>query len=496
MSESALADALRNLPDVGQLVKDRGYRQVWRFEFGGRAYFLKWYPRDAAPAVKRLVVGNPAMREFAKLLALQKARIPSPRAVAVLKGFKIRQRQGDAVILEAIEPSIQLDRYLNDCDLAGGHVPDRRKLVDQLIELVYLLGRSKLGHDDLHLGNVLLADGRLHLLDGYAVDSGGLKLRHVMMLGHAASRWATRADLVRGWRVLRATESPPPATNPVSPRLHRKFLRRTLGENPYFGRISVDGWQGHFVKGLKLPRWWAPASGLRVSADDWHRQWPTLSRLIAEADVLKRSRSGDVLGTTLQLGGRAVEVVVKRPRRKTLWRQINAFGRPGKARRSWVKAWKLAIRNFPVEWPLLFVERRTLGYVTHSMLIVARIPGRTLADQDLDAMPPEDRRTLFRRVGRTLRRLERHGFSHCDAKSSNWIVVADPNRGPVPLIIDVDGIRHYRWDGAGIERVLRSMKEHPQYTREDSRNLCLGYAPFARVVEEEPGADAVEGHQR
>lgn len=497
VSETALAEALRNLPSVGRLVKDRGYRQVWRFEFGGRAYYLKWYPRDASRALKRWLVGNPAMREFARLIALQKARIPAPRAVAVLKGFKLNQRQGDAVILEAIEPSIQLDRYLNDCDLAGGQVPDRRKLVDQLIELVYLLGRNKLGHDDLHLGNVLLAGGRLHLLDGYAVDSGGLKLRHVMMLGHAASRWTTRADVVRGWRLLQATESSPPATNPVSPRLHRKFLQRTMADNAYFGRLEVDGWRGHFLKGLKLPRWWAPTSRLRIAADDWLRAWPALCDPIGPSagTVLKRSASGDVIAATVRLDGQDVDVVVKRPRRKSLWRRVNAVGRPGKARRSWVKAWKLAIRNFPVEWPLLLMERRVLGYVVDSLLVVARVPGTTLAETDLDALPPNQRETLFRRLGRTLRRLERQGFCHFDAKSTNWIVMPDPHRGPVPVMIDVDGIRHYRWDGFGIRRLLRSMKDHPQYTREDSRFLCLGYAPYSRVVEDPvdlPGTPAVE----
>jgi hypothetical protein len=35
-----------------------------------------------------------------------------------------------------------------------------------------------------------------------------------------------------------------------------------------------------------------------------------------------------------------------------------------------------------------------------------------------------------------------------------------------------------------IDRLLRSMREHPQYTPEDSRWLCLGYAPRARLLRE------------
>jgi tRNA A-37 threonylcarbamoyl transferase component Bud32 len=395
---------------------------------------------------------------------------------------------GDAVILEAIEPSIQLDRYLNDFDMAARSVPDRRRLADQLVELIYQLGGAKLGHVDLHLGNILLSSGRLYLLDGYAVRHGGLKLRHVLMLGHAAGRWATRTEIVRGWRRLMSGQTNPPIGNPLSSRLASKFLRRTRGENPYFGTLAIGKWRGHFVKGLKLPRWWTPASALRVSQADWQREWPALLNRVESgqtASVIKRTRSGEVLADVVHVGGVDVQVIIKRPRRKTLWRRINAFARPGKARRSWFKAWKLIIRGFPTEWPLLLMERRRAGYTCDSILVVARVCGPTLANADLDALDPAAREMLFRRLGRTIRRVEQEGFSHFDSKSSNWIVMTDRARGPIPVMIDVDGVRHYRWDGFGIRRLLRSMKSHPQYTRLDSLHLCQGYAPYARIAEEE-----------
>ena len=53
MPKLSLEDALRDLPRIGTLVKDLGYRQVWRFEHAGKAYFLKFYPkggfRDRSP---------------------------------------------------------------------------------------------------------------------------------------------------------------------------------------------------------------------------------------------------------------------------------------------------------------------------------------------------------------------------------------------------------------------------------------------------------------
>ena len=206
MSLHDLETTLKNLGRIGTLVKDRGYRQIWRFEHAGKGFYLKFYPRESSrlQKLKRAFRGSPAMREFTRLQWLQKAGIPAPHAIAVLMGFRLNDRQGDAVLLDAIEPSVQLDRYLNSLHLAGERAPNHRDLVEQLRKLVHDLGKAKLGHSDLHLGNFLLQDDKLFLLDGYAVRKEGLRRSDVMQLGHSAARYATTTDLQRGWDVLGA----------------------------------------------------------------------------------------------------------------------------------------------------------------------------------------------------------------------------------------------------------------------------------------------------
>ena len=97
-------------------------------------------------------------------------------------------------------------------------------------------------------------------------------------------------------------------------------------------------------------------------------------------------------------------------------------------------------------------------------------------------------RDLNRRVGRTLRRIDNSRFAHFDAKSSNFIVLDDAhlggNAGPTPVMVDMDGIRRRRWVGLGIERLLRAMKQHPQYAPADSLAICQGYAPFSPMQQE------------
>ena len=139
---------------------------------------------------------------------------------------------------------------------------------------------------------------------------------------------------------------------------------------------------------------------------------------------------------------------------------------------------------------MLLMEKKRLGYVIDSVLVFGRVEGPTLATADLDAMEPRTRDLLFRRIGRILRRIETLGFTHMDAKSTNWIVYSDGSAaGPVPVLVDLDGVRHYRWATAGILRLLRAMKQHPQYTPADSLALCQGYAPAAAHPQEPEDAE-------
>jgi len=495
VTPAALEHALADLPRHGTLVKDRGYRQIWRFAVGAKAYYLKFYPRHGTrDAWRRRFRGSPALAEFRRLQLLQKKNVPAPRPVAVLlSNFKVGDRAGDAVILEAIEPSAPLDKYLLDFHLAGRPVPDRRQLAKQLVQLVHQLGRAGLGHSDLHLGNFLLGtdDHRLHLLDGYAVRETGLLRNDVLLLGHSAAPFASTPEILRGWDAL-GDGGPPPRANPVSRRLWQSFLKRVTSDDRYFGQLDAlaGGFRGHFVKQWALPRRWAPASRLVVARKDWERAWPALWKQVDgdQLQVLKRSRSGDVLAGEVVLGGKPVQVIVKRPRRRYWYRYLNEVGRGSRPRRAWFKAWRAVLRDLPTAWPLLLVERRKLGYVTDALIVFERVPGPTLADFDLARLAPDDRELLFRRTGKILRRIDAMGWAHFDAKASNWIAFnpdSPGDAGPQPVLIDIDGIRRRRWTALGIRRLLRSMREHRQYTPADSLALCRGYAPFSATVRPE-----------
>jgi tRNA A-37 threonylcarbamoyl transferase component Bud32 len=479
VSPAELEQILRNLPERGKLVKDRGYRKLWHFEYKGRGYYLKFYPRGYSQ-LRRLFRGSPANWEFVRLQALQKAAVPAPRAVAELVGLRLDGELGDAVVLEAIEPAVSMDQYITKLLLDGAEIPHRRKLAEKIYQMLHRLGKAKLGHNDLHLGNMLLKNGEIYLLDAYAVRFGGLTTKDVMGIAHGVSRVATRTDLLRGWKKLEAGV-PMPRKNTIAPRLRRKFLERTSRENDQFGLLAMGDWSGVYFKRARYPRRWGPASQLTVSGQDWEKEWPQLWEQIesGKMEVLKSSPSGDVLAGEIPLGAQQISIVVKRPFRRHWYRYLNEIGRGSRAWRAWRKAWALVARDIPTAWPLLVLQKRKFGYITDAVLVCQRVIGSTLDHADLNAMEPKQRDMLFRRTGAVLRRIDDTGMGHFDAKSANWIVQEDEKQGLRPILIDVDGIRFRRWRGMGMGRLIRSLELHPQHDPADVLALRKGYAPFS-----------------
>lgn len=483
MTSEQLERALKDLPRYGTLVKDYAYRKVWRVEIGPEAFYLKFYP-EKPNRWRRMGRGSLAMREFLRLQWLQKAKVPAARAQSVLMGLNIAGQRGDAVLIEAIEPSVSLLELSQRAHLAGTEIPNHRDLVRQMLEILQAMGRAGLGHSDLHIGNFLVKAGRLYLIDAYPVHKNGILLRDVMALANSASDFATRTDLQRGWNVL-GPGGRMPMHNKAVGKVRRKLMSRIYGENKYFGRLSDGGWSGACFKRVGRPRRWSRYSQDEFQAEHWLQAWRELLPRI-EADqltVLKRSAGGDVLEGEMIVGGRPIQVVIKRPRRRHWYRYINELGRGSRARRGWWKSWRCIYREMPCAWPLLLMEKRTLGYPTDAIIVFEKIAGPTLAAVDLDSLEVGDRQTLFHRCGTILRKLESAGLYHWDAKATNWMIRLDDPTGPFPVLVDVDGIRNNWGIGEGMRRLLLSMRSHAQYSREDSLHLCRGYAPFAPMTD-------------
>jgi tRNA A-37 threonylcarbamoyl transferase component Bud32 len=470
MTPELFETQLRNLDRVATPMRQSKLRETWRFEHAGKPYYLHFYPQGS----KLSASGGP--REYAGLKTLQDFKIPAIRVVAMLSGFRFANRKGNAIITQGVEPAIRLSEMRPT-------LREHRVIVDQIIAILQSLTHHEIGHDALSLSSFIWHKGQIKILDARDLKSATLTPEQLMRFAHSIEPLATRADRLRAWRAI-AGDKP----IPHDPRKLKRYAANLREDSVQ--RIKIAGWTGRFKAQHDRKLDWSVASGLTITPADWEREWGRIVQQLAadQFDILKRDRSGDILSGTITLGGHPIDVIIKRPRNKYLYRRVLGAFRMSRARRLWEKTRWLLVRRLPVEYPLITMDRRVLGYAVESIAIFEKVPGTTLDRADLDAMTPTAREDFFRACGRLLRRIEDTGLTHTDAKGSNWIVFdspADPKK-KMPVLIDAYGIRPLNafLQLFGIRRLLRSMKDHPTYTRTDSLHLCLGFAP-RRVPEAE-----------
>jgi hypothetical protein len=476
VTPTALENELRQLHTVARQLRRDGRREVWSAPLQNKSYELWFYPRGGRSTLARFGAGT-AAGDFSNLQLLQDRKVPSVRAVAMLAGFRFGDRIGDAVLVDLGASAARIDKVLFGVNAPP--VPDvlRRRLLDGIIAVLKKLGDEKLGHNALSPAAFAFAGDAVRLCEPAGVTREGLTEDQLWQMAHAFGGVATTADRVRLFRRLT-----PEARLPTrDARAAKRFAsdRKSDSIEP----LQIGEWRGRFRTAARRPAEWSLASTLSIAAAEWRREWPLLVERVAagQVEILKSDASGDVLATEVRLAGRPVAVVIKRPRNKYLYRRLLAVTRSSRAMRMWEKTVALHLRHLPIEYPLVVMERRRLGYAAEAIAVFERVPGDTLAEVDLNAMTPRDRERFFFRCGRALRLIEQTGLAHPDAKSVNWIAYRGRDGLATPVMLDAYGVRRLTsfLQLRGLRRLLRAMRQHPQYTPADSLEICRGFAPRA-----------------
>lgn len=469
VAADSIESALRDLQRFGQLIKDRPYRQIWRIVIDGRPYFLKFYPRPTGKhALKRLARGNPALREFHHLQTLQKARIPAPLVVSVLMGFRIGAQIGDAVLMHAIELSVTLDRYCNDLELSAQPIPARRDIANQILAILQQLIQAGLGHRDLHLGNFLLSDGKVYLLDAYAIHRR-MQKNDLLMLGHSVRPYATKSELLRAWRTLGGVTLPS-ANNRISRRFWKKETSRIFSQNAYFGRSAFNDWTAHYFKLRKYPPPWSTVARMQLTDADWQNQIPRLLAQIESGQFLALSpdQPSSALAGEIILAGVPTKILIK-PHSAKLWRA----------------AWSLIVRGIPIPWPLLLMRRKRLGLPIQEFIVYEDLAGSPLSHYPLTELSRAQRDHLFHRVGSLLRQLESLGFYCKNLTSTQILLRPDLSGNLFPILDSIEAIRPVRGNPSSLLPLLVDLRAtNPAYNPPDSYALCRGYGPSAKMQKE------------
>jgi len=256
---------------------------------------------------------------------------------------------------------------------------------------------------DLHPGNILVntATGELRL-----VDLHGIEIKATVA---AAERAANLAFLGMHLPLPLARE-----VRQLSARLRLPYLaqraRRCLKHNREFAPQRHGGlrWQ------VRLPFVNDAVRGILAAPDAF---------LASRAEILKPGRSATV--------GKADGLVLKRYNLRKLVNLLKDLCRPSKARRAYQKAYHLELAGVPTARPLATADRRVLGLLLRSYLLMEEIAGAQHLGQRRG-----DARHAARAAATLVAKLHNEGFQHRDLKETNLVFDANGRL----FLIDLEGL--------------------------------------------------------
>ncbi|WP_263769866.1 lipopolysaccharide kinase InaA family protein [Propionivibrio soli] len=373
---------------------------------------------DDQPVLAKLFIGPSGERRGAKeasgVKALVTAGIPTPHPVAAERLCA----GGYVALTEFLDGSVGLDQVFDPV----AETEDVSAAFMCLRPAFSLLGRlhsAGLMQADLHLGNFLVHDEKMLIIDGDAVASfaGGSSGSSRLMLSNLALLIAqlplfvedALGDLVKSYaEVQRAFPTDMAALkNEVERARHRRldhFLAKVGRECTQFS--VVHSATRFVVSDRKMKEELGPGFAQLLSDPD---EAVRLGRLLKDGGTCTVARA--------EIGQRAL--VLKRYNLKNLRHAMSRLWRPSRAWRSWREAHRLLFYGVATPRPIAVIEERLGPLRRRAFLITDYCPGRNLLDcLDPGVPPPSDMAAAISCLFMTLHHLR---ISHGDLKATNLI---------------------------------------------------------------------------
>ncbi|WP_374324129.1 lipopolysaccharide kinase InaA family protein [Azonexus sp.] len=375
------------LPGGGSLQ----YRNILRWLPGRRVSGeASW---DGRPVFAKLFFGAAARRHAEReqqgLAALQSAGLPTPALLAV-----VDFPRGERLLLSEFMPAARsLEAALGD--------------PAKLSPALALLGRlhaAGLVHDDLHLGNFLLAEEKMLLIDGDGVRPGSAEQQRdnlallLSQLPVALDGW--RAGLLSAYGELPGSGGLDDLVDAWRQRRRQRFLAKTLRDCTQF---SVVRESGRFLAVLR-------SAGTSLL--------PLLAAPDQAIEQGRRLKSGATC-TVAALAMDGGPLVVKRYNRKNWRHALSRAWRPSRAWHSWREAHRLAFYGIATPKPLALLEERWGPLRGRAFLVTEFCPGVSLADALLPERVPEP--ALAQSLEVFFAVLCRLRITHGDLKATNLL---------------------------------------------------------------------------
>ncbi|RPI63164.1 MAG: hypothetical protein EHM48_02900 [Planctomycetaceae bacterium] len=526
---------LCNPADAGWAeVKHNPSRTVYRGAIAGQEIYLKhFHGRSMAGRFKSALGLSHAKREFRTACYLNSNGISAAPVLAVFD-----TSDGQWLATRAVSPAQAGDAW-HLSQLAAGPT-GRQAIRAATLALAEMVGKMHaLGviHDDLHCGNVMVqaapnGEIKLVLMDLHRTKrrrhlSRRARAANLAQLLHDRFEWTLRTERLRFLkRYLQASGAEGSLRGWVI--LIDGFLRRHRArqyassdkkirrKNRYFSPISLPGgWRGRVVLASKYKLAGSRAVHIDFTEADWLAALGDIEALFKGpgVKVVKDSRSGIVVRTTLNIAGQSLDVFIKRPRRKHAWKAGIDCLRPCRPFRAFRMGHELIARHVATALPLACLQRRSGPFLDDSILITEAADGLHLNDflatwlatpprRDARLSVPQQRQLaqeVLRQLGVMLQRLHDNNYAHRDLKETNLIVRWSAGSEPEVLLLDLDGLRRMwriteRRRFQGLMRLNVSLLMCPPVNHAGMLRMLLGYLrrpgvgrinfkPYWRVLE-------------
>jgi len=392
-------------------------------------------------ALKRLAHRSPARLEWRAHTALFRAGV----AVAAPRAWG-RLANGDEILVSDFligpRPGEMRDPGVRSDDPSP-------QLTDAIADAVGTLHRAGFRHGDLHLGNLRLVEGRIHLLDlqrARPIRSPRDRLRDLAQfeLSLARAGWTPAARMALRDRL---------GVEPEFDRILRRFLRdhlrgrarRVLRPGRDWARVRIGRRRGLRETALAesdLVAILATAQASEASEASEESADSEAAEAAPSESTSHTRRQGRVRIQTIESGGRTV--VVKRFEVGLSRRALADLVRGAPAARAFRRGQAHRLLAQRTARPLAYLEEARFGLPIRSWLVMEKV-----GDFDLDAYrpaSPELARRLAIQLGQWLADGHAWGLAHRDLKGSNlriertgdatrfWLIdLEDLSKGPVEL---------------------------------------------------------------
>ena len=407
------------------IVKQNLQRTVYRFNTSAGAVYAKLLrvntPRSR---IRDWFRGPKAKLESDRLLHLRALHIAVPEVLGWGRG-----PAASAIITREVPNAVPLEAILS----LAPTPKERRRLTRELGFFFGHLHSAGIIHPDPHPGNILLADGRLILLDTHAVqfDRKNKELANLVLLNRWFQNRSTVTDRARFWLAYRSIHTAPLAfadpafrrfveagTHDSNLRFWQQRRKRYVGSNRQFQPLKVGHWRGFRVSD--------------ASTELLAQLSPDPLAPFAPGTPYPRLKDGPSSTVVLLPNG----VLLKRFRIKKRSTLLKNLFRPSSAMRSWINGHSLLDRGVATARPLLLLEQRQRGVTGEAVLAFEFLAGAAELKPALLQAVEVQRSEMIGKLARLLRRMHHVGVSHRDLKASNILV----NSAQEPVLIDLVGV--------------------------------------------------------